>query len=312
MALLSVLRILMLTMARGTAHSDMQQDMYLPELGMSSMDLGTVSLLQVNLKVESAVGDVERDVIGNMSCREGPFEKLGSSCESDARIKRGQKRIRENNLTFLEAAALQLHVDLVRSIEAEGIPRAFVETGVAAGGSALLLGAAKRWDRCIHLYDTFTGMPPPTKRDGLDVHKRYIEIQAGQAGANYYGYRKDLLGFVQEQFIGAGMPMNGVVFHKGLFQETFHPTFEIAYAHLDGDWYDSTYHVLNETTPRLVLHGIMILDDTTAWSGAADAVDDFFASNLTAIPEGEHRVVQKDGKSFEVFQDVRMYVKRTV
>lgn len=43
-------------------------------------------------------------------------------------------------------------------------------------------------------------MPQPSILDGKDVHDRYSVIKSGKAGADYYGYYKDLQGFVETSF----------------------------------------------------------------------------------------------------------------
>merc|ERR1719321_2029326 len=112
----------------------------------------------------------------------------------------------------------------------------------------------------MHLYDTFTGIPPPTAKDGEDAHKRYAEIKSGKAGKDYYGYMKNLLGYDTQQFEEAGISPqpNGVEFHQGLFNETLEVptvTWPVAYAHLDGAFYESTMTVLERVTPKLSLNG---------------------------------------------------------
>lgn len=224
--------------------------------------------------------------------------------------------VMNRSLTFLEPEAMELHKSLIIDIEEKGVPGSFLETGVAKGGSALLLTALKNHDRCIDLYDTFEGIPKPSVNDGSDVWGRYEAIQAGQAGKDYYGYMDDLMGFVQQQFADAGLSPTeyGVHFHQGLFQDTFHPKGPIAYAHLDGDWYDSTLTVLQRAAPHLSLNGIMILDDANSWSGARQAVEAFLHTNLTMelekLPLRSSLEVQIDGKLFQVVQDKRLYIKR--
>ena len=43
-------------------------------------------------------------------------------------------------------------------------------------------------------------MPPPSTKDGPDVHARYADIVAGRGGNDYYGYYENLLGFVESEF----------------------------------------------------------------------------------------------------------------
>ena len=106
------------------------------------------------------------------------------------------RQVRAANLTFLDEQAL---VDLwlrARDVDRRGIPGVIVEAGCALGGSAVVLAAAKRPERPLHVFDVFGQIPPPGERDGDDVHERYRTIAEGRAeghgGETYYGYLPDL------------------------------------------------------------------------------------------------------------------------
>jgi asparagine synthase (glutamine-hydrolysing) len=51
----------------------------------------------------------------------------------------------------------------------------------------------------------------------------------------------------------------------------------VAFAHLDGDWYESTMVCLERIAPLLIQGGRIVLDDYYAWSGCRTAVDEYFA-----------------------------------
>mmetsp|Transcript_55304 Transcript_55304/g.96461 ORF Transcript_55304/g.96461 Transcript_55304/m.96461 type:complete len:653 (-) Transcript_55304:63-2021(-) len=252
-------------------------------------------------------------------CKEDGFTPLGQFqggyMQMEQRFSRASQLVKTRELSFLEPEALNLHKQLVLDIEEKGVPGAFAETGVAKGGSALVLASMKNAQRCIHLYDTFEGIPEPSEHDGADVWDRYNKIKAGSAGSDYYGYMSNLEGFVQQQFVDAKLPPaeSGIIFHKGLFEDTFRPTGLLAYVHLDGDWYESTRVVLERATPQLATNGIMILDDAYSWSGASDAVNDFFVTNVAQLKEQPFRStidITKDGKMFQIVKDTRLYIKR--
>jgi len=274
------------------------------------------SLFELSQNVEPASTQQDQ----SRSCRVKDFTPLGWVPGEYMRMKHrfleAHQLVVNRSLTFLDPDALELHKSLIIDIEEKGVPGSFIETGVAKGGSALILTAMKNRERCIDLYDTFEGIPKPSAEDGADVWDRYNAIQAGQAGDNYYGYMEDLEGFVEQQFVDAGLaPADyGVALHKGLFQDTFHPTGPIAYAHLDGDWYDSTLTVLERAAPLLSLNGIMILDDANSWSGARQAVEHFLRTNKTmdleTLPLRSSLDALIDGKLFQVVQDKRLYIKR--
>jgi Macrocin-O-methyltransferase (TylF) len=183
--------------------------------------------------------------------------------------------VSRSKLSFIRRPSLEMHRDLIHDIESNQIPGMLLECGVAKGGSSVLFSVVKNPERCLHLFDTFQGIPPPSKFDGADVHKRYKDIQDGKAGENYYGYMKDLLGFVQDNINKAGNNQS-VSLHKGLFNGTVWPVGPVAFLHLDGDWYESTYGMLERVQPLLSVGGYIVVDDALTWSGAREAVSDFF------------------------------------
>lgn len=52
----------------------------------------------------------------------------------------------------------------------------------------------------------------------------------------------------------------------------------IALLRLDTDWYESTRAELEYLYPRLVVGGVLIVDDYGHWKGARKAVDEYFAA----------------------------------
>ena len=134
----------------------------------------------------------------------------------------------------------------------------------------------------MRVYDVFGMIPPPSDRDGADVHRRYATIKAGGskgiAGDTYYGYRDDLLGEVTRSFARHGVPVdaNAVELIQGLFQDTIEGDEPVALAHLDGDWYASTMTCLTRLAPRLSKGGRIVVDDYDTWSGCRTAVHEYF------------------------------------
>ncbi|MGH3361778.1 MAG: TylF/MycF/NovP-related O-methyltransferase, partial [Nocardioides sp.] len=172
---------------------------------------------------------------------------------------------------------------VVTDLERADVPGILIEAGTARGGSAIVIAAAKARERKLKVYDVFDMIPPPTERDGPDVHRRYDDIRTGQAtgvgGDEYYGYRQDLIGEVTESFSRLGVPTaeNTVELVQGLFQDTVQVDEPVAFAHLDGDWYESTMTCLERIAPYISPGGRIVLDDYYAWSGCRTAVDEYFA-----------------------------------
>ena len=192
-------------------------------------------------------------------------------------------RVREEHLTYLKDQHLRDLASITVDIESRDLPGLLIEAGTARGGSAIVIATAKAKDRPMKVYDVFGTIPPPTERDGADVHERYEKIAAGDAkgpgGETYYGYRDDLYGEVVDSFtrLGIAPDENRVELIKGLFEDTIDLDEPVALAHLDGDWYESTMTCLTRIAPLLVPGGRIVLDDYYKWSGCRAAVDEYFA-----------------------------------
>jgi hypothetical protein len=191
-------------------------------------------------------------------------------------------RVREERLSYLGVDHLRNLATVMRHIEADGVPGVVIEAGTAQGGSAIVLAAAKAADRPMRVYDVFDTIPPPSDRDGDDVHQRYAVIADGGAtgigGDVYYGYQDDLYAAVDASFrrLGVVPEEHAVKLVKGLFEDTIQIDGPVAFAHLDGDWYDSTMTCLSLIAPALSPGGRLVVDDYYSWSGARRAVDDYF------------------------------------
>jgi hypothetical protein len=192
-------------------------------------------------------------------------------------------RARAEHLTYLKRDHLRDLASIVLDIEDRRMPGLVVEAGTARGGSAIVMAAAKAAERPMKVYDVFGMIPPPTERDGPDVHRRYEAIVGGEArgvgGDTYYGYRDDLYAEVTDSFTRLGVPVDehNVELIQGLFEDTIDLDEPVALAHLDGDWYESTMTCLERIAPLVVPGGRIVLDDYYAWSGCRTAVDEYFS-----------------------------------
>jgi asparagine synthase (glutamine-hydrolysing) len=192
------------------------------------------------------------------------------------------RSVTDNALSYLGRVALTELFQQIRRIEAENATGILIEAGCALGGSAIVIASAKSTERPLYVYDVFGMIPPPSDKDGDDVHARYGAILAGAAqglgGQPYYGYQESLYDDVIGNFARYNLPINknNVTLVKGLFQETLSITQDVALAHVDGDWYDSVKVCLERIEPWLVSGGVMIVDDYYHWSGCRMAVDEYF------------------------------------
>lgn len=117
---------------------------------------------------------------------------------------------------------------------------------------------------------------------------------------------------------------SSVIFHKGLFNNSLAdfdlPLQSVAYAHLDGDWFESVYGVLVVIAPFVSIGGIIIFDDVFHFSGAGLAFDKYFGVKSKKFAEKEERKVTitvtgsntKNALSFVLSRRVKMIARRVV
>jgi O-methyltransferase len=165
--------------------------------------------------------------------------------------------------------SLERHVAEVERLK---IPGDIIECGVAEGGSAALLGLTLdrlSSTRTLYLLDTFEGLPPPT-RDDADYDD----------AVKWTGRCRGTVDEVRSLFSALGVDGDRTRFIKGMFQDTLPGLgpLQIAVAHLDGDWYESTLTCLTAIWPALSVGGVIQLDDYGTWKGCRAAVDHYFSS----------------------------------
>lgn len=193
--------------------------------------------------------------------------------------------VREAGLTYLTLPKLDKLVGALAWIEGRGVKGQVIEAGCALGGSTIVMARTKKPDRPLIVHDVFGMIPPPSVRDGGEVHDRYAAISSGRArglrGAEYYGYQADLLGRVIKNIEAHGLDLefDHITMKEGLIEDTLTVGDPVALAHIDVDWYDPVTTCLERIVPALAPGGIVILDDYFDWSGCRSAVDDYFADN---------------------------------
>lgn len=191
--------------------------------------------------------------------------------------------VRRESLTYLEREALLDLFEIARGLEQQRVGGLFLEAGCALGGSAIVIAAAKARARPLYVYDVFAMIPPPSDKDGSDVHERYAAIRDGRSkgidSQTYYGYEENLFDKVKGNFARLGLPVDRYNVHlvRGLFQDTMEITQAVALAHIDGDWYESVMTCVSRIVPMLVRGGVLVIDDYQSWSGCRRAIDEYFA-----------------------------------
>lgn len=137
------------------------------------------------------------------------------------------------------------------------------EVGVYKGGTARLISkVAAETAKTVHLFDTFSGMPP------TDITKDRVK-EGDFSDTSLDGVKKYL------------SDCSNVRFYQGRFPDTAEPIIGLpfCFVHVDVDIYESVMECCKFFYPRLVQGGILIFDDYgfLTCPGAKVAVDEFFS-----------------------------------
>lgn len=175
-------------------------------------------------------------------------------------------------------------IHAVRYIERCHIEGDIVECGVWKGGSMMtvartlqLLGTTAR---TLYLFDTYEGMPRPTKHDvGPDDFDAGAEYERQMSSGPDGGWHRVSLDEVKRNLMHTGYPEHHLRFVKGKVEDTLPEAApaQIALLRLDTDWYESTRWELEHLYPRVSRGGIIIIDDYLYWRGSRQAVDEYTA-----------------------------------
>ena len=159
---------------------------------------------------------------------------------------------------------------LSKEIDRLKIPGDVVECGVYNGGSSALMASV-----CIHpengrdmwLFDSFEGLPKPTKKDGE---------KAQSCGWWCHGD----LERVERIFKKLYIPESRVHIIKGWFHETFPSAqlSDVALLHIDADWYESVKLCFENFYQCVRPGGFIVIDDYGHWEGCRQATDEFLES----------------------------------
>jgi O-methyltransferase len=154
------------------------------------------------------------------------------------------------------------------------LPGSVVECGVWRGGMTAGLSMVMGSHRPYYLCDSFEGLPPARDIDGAAAIRWQRDTESP-------GYHDNCT--ADERYAAEAMSVAGVrTFQlvKGWFDKTLptlHVDEPIALLRLDGDWYDSTMVCLESLFDKVVVDGLILIDDYYTWDGCSRAVHDFLS-----------------------------------
>ncbi len=163
-----------------------------------------------------------------------------------------------------------------------GLEGDICEFGVAQGATSTLMAyEIHNTKKNIWLFDSFKGLPSPSKQDTLkdDIFGlKTIEAYKGMMSCNE--------NLVVKKLLELSFPPERTRIIKGFIEETIsqmnnYPQ-KICFAYVDFDFYDPIRVALTFLDQHLSIGGYIIVDDYDFFStGAKTAVDEFFSSHST-------------------------------
>jgi O-methyltransferase len=200
--------------------------------------------------------------------------------------------------SLVGSSGLEATFDAASDLIKREIPGSFVECGVAQGGCSALMALIARSDpagRKIWLFDSFQGLPSPTKED-YDVSGKWTgeHIRPLPRGS-CLGMKGQVESLLFGQF---GLDRQSVFLIDGWFQDTLplhkNRISEISLLRIDGDWYESTICCLHHLYDKVSPGGYVIIDDYGVCYGCKKAVHEFLDErglNPRLVPDGRGGVL---------------------
>jgi hypothetical protein len=182
----------------------------------------------------------------------------------------------ENRYSETRKWVIREFANAVRDLEGD-----VAECGSFRGASAWFIADALR-DRCeVHIFDSFSGLSPPTK-DDISSGKSRSFWSEGALKADLETVRRTLSDFDNIRYYPGWIPER--------FGEVAGRTFRLV--HIDVDLYQPTLDSLEFFYQRLVDRGVVILDDygSSLCPGAKKAVDLFVkkhSEHVIQLPTGQ-------------------------
>lgn len=178
-------------------------------------------------------------------------------------------------LDFGRAVALSYHLMQCADVEGD-----IVEFGCHEGKTAALMASLSK--KQLWVYDSFKGLPKPAPEDARDDLEGALRARESD---------------VTVSFVGISNQHPKIV--SGWFRDVTCDQLpdSIAFAHIDGDLYESTLEALKLVYPRLSKGAVCVIDDydNPTLKGVKQAVREFMLAKdeLCAIPMGVNGILNQ-------------------
>lgn len=178
---------------------------------------------------------------------------------------------------------------LIKHITNFKIDGDIVEAGVFTGGSSafMLLSILRNEGfnkRTFWGFDSFEGMPAPTKKDGNKAIKWIYgnSFKNENVNGELISHKINKTDYLEcyEYLKNTNYPKKYIKLIKGWFQNTINThknnIKNISILRIDADFYESTLFVLSNLYDKVSKNGVIIIDDYGSFEGCRKAVDEFF------------------------------------
>lgn len=167
----------------------------------------------------------------------------------------------------------------------QNIPGHIAEFGCYAGTTSVfirrLLNTHQQSEREFHVYDSFEGLPPKSWQDN---NAAGVDFEAGKLYVSKADFAK----------VFRATNLRPPVVHKGWFDQLGEHDVPqpLAFAFLDGDFYQSILDSLRLVWPRMSPGGTILIDDykRETLPGVERAITDFFQGKQVRSLRGEHNI----------------------
>lgn len=213
-----------------------------------------------------------------------------------------------NSLEFLLkdllGTSLVEGIKIIESLnETNNINGDVCEFGVAQGKTSKLISFfIKNSSKNLYLFDSFKGLPAPTKKDELkdDIFK-LGKIE------NYEGKMAHLEIKVQNELKEIGFDEKRTIINKGFLNQNSIKNMnlpkKVSFAYLDFDFYQPTFDSLKFLEKTLNVGGIIIVDDYDFFSiGAKTATDEWLENNSDSF---DREIIKTTMSSFIVIKKIK-------